>query len=347
MKTLASLKLLLLLVLPLMETLAQSPTQTIRGVVVDKDAQFGIIGANVIIIGTDPLIGASTDVDGNFRIENVPIGRQSIKVSYMGYEDSFVSKIQDYSNRKNQFNIGIGANYMKTLDFQYSTKTFQTLRTNATLGYNNRWKKGIFSSSINVFLGNLSPTSGPSLDFYARETDINGVETVDSLKIKLSQLGFNLEIGYLHDLKNLATSKVALYLGGSIEESLTYAPGFMNIGTINYAALNAKVRFDYFLRNGKPIMFQLSVPVVSVVTRMPYHNSPNIPGKSGFASFFTDNNHIETLTHFQNFLFSAKYRWLVMKKCALDVTYEASWLHYYRPGHLSVAGSQLILGFNF
>lgn len=94
MKNLITIKLLLLLTLPLIETMAQNATQTIRGIVLDKDAQFAIIGANVIIIGTDPLIGATTDVDGKFRIENVPIGRQSIKVSYLGYEDSFVSEIQ-------------------------------------------------------------------------------------------------------------------------------------------------------------------------------------------------------------------------------------------------------------
>ncbi|MBK7652278.1 MAG: carboxypeptidase-like regulatory domain-containing protein [Flammeovirgaceae bacterium] len=61
--------------------------------------------SNVIIIGTDPLIGASNDVDGNFRIENVPIGRQSIKVSYMGYEDSFVSEIQVGSGKEIVLNI--------------------------------------------------------------------------------------------------------------------------------------------------------------------------------------------------------------------------------------------------
>lgn len=85
--------------------MAQSPTQTIRGVVLDTDAQSPIIGANVIIIGTDPLIGASTDVDGNFRIENVPIGRQSIKVSYMGYEDAFVSEIQVGAGKEIILNI--------------------------------------------------------------------------------------------------------------------------------------------------------------------------------------------------------------------------------------------------
>ena len=78
----------------------QLPTQTIRGIVIDKDAQFAIIGANIIIIGTEPLLGTSTDKDGNFRIENVPIGRQSIKVFCLGYESSIVPDVQVSSGKE-------------------------------------------------------------------------------------------------------------------------------------------------------------------------------------------------------------------------------------------------------
>ncbi len=253
----------------------------------------------------------------------------------------------DFLLKKNQFSVGIGANYIKTVDFQYSPNMFQSLRKNLQLGYNHRLKKGIFSTNLNMFLGNLSPASGPGLVFFGKETDINGVETVESLSLELSQLGIDLEIGYLHEMTALATARTALYLGGSIEESFNYTPGFISLGTINYGALNAKARFDYLLGNGNPLMFGLSVPLISVITRMPYHNSPNFPGKTGIAGFFTDNNHVETLNHFQNLRFSVKYQWLVSRKFAFDIGYEASWLHYYRPEHLTQAGSQLSLGFTF
>ena len=56
-------------------TTAQDITQTIRGTIIDQDSQIPVIGANIIILGTDPLMGASTDITGSFRIENVPVGR--------------------------------------------------------------------------------------------------------------------------------------------------------------------------------------------------------------------------------------------------------------------------------
>ena len=254
---------------------------------------------------------------------------------------------KDFLLSKHQFRLGLGAAYLKTVDFQYSPTTFQSVRSTVQMGYSNRLKKGIFLTNLTVFSGALSPVSGPDLDFYIQETDINGSETAALNHLELSQIGFNLEVGYLHKLSILAIPKTTLYLGGSLEESLTFTPGFLNIGTINYGSLNGKARLDYLLRNGKPITFALSVPLVSLVTRMPYHNSPNIPGRSGLAGFFMGNNHIETLNHFQNIRFFVKYPLLLSKKFAVDIAYEASWLHYYKPEQFTQASSQLTLGFTF
>ena len=60
--------------------------QNIKGIVLDKTSQQLLIGATVKVVDSQPLIGASTDVDGNFRIEKVPLGRHKIEVSFVGYE---------------------------------------------------------------------------------------------------------------------------------------------------------------------------------------------------------------------------------------------------------------------
>jgi hypothetical protein len=65
---------------------AQPITQTVRGKVTDADSRSGLPGANVVVLYSDPLIGATTDANGNFTIEKVPVGRLSVRVSYMGYK---------------------------------------------------------------------------------------------------------------------------------------------------------------------------------------------------------------------------------------------------------------------
>lgn len=85
----------------------QAPTQTIRGTILDQQSEAPIIGANVIVVGSDPFIGASTDLDGNFRLENVPVGRQTIRVSYLGYEAREMPNILVTSGKEMILSIGL------------------------------------------------------------------------------------------------------------------------------------------------------------------------------------------------------------------------------------------------
>jgi len=80
-------------------------TQTLRGKVVDKDSKATLHGATVILLESNPLRGAVTNLDGQFRIENVPVGRLSIKVSYVGYEEKYISNILLSSGKETVLNV--------------------------------------------------------------------------------------------------------------------------------------------------------------------------------------------------------------------------------------------------
>lgn len=68
-------------------------TQTIRGVVLDKISQSPLPGATILLVGSQSLIGVTTDEKGNFKITNVEIGKQTLKISFMGYREAFLSDI--------------------------------------------------------------------------------------------------------------------------------------------------------------------------------------------------------------------------------------------------------------
>lgn len=61
------------------------PKQTIKGSVIDKDTRQPLAGATLIIADTQPIIGISSDENGNFNIKNVPVGRHKIICSYLGF----------------------------------------------------------------------------------------------------------------------------------------------------------------------------------------------------------------------------------------------------------------------
>lgn len=80
-------------------------TQNVRGKAIDADSKLPLIGANVIIMGSDPLLGASCDLDGYFVIENVPVGRVDIQLTAIGYETQLIANVVVESGKETFVNI--------------------------------------------------------------------------------------------------------------------------------------------------------------------------------------------------------------------------------------------------
>ena len=86
---------------------SQSITQTIKGSVYDIQTKETLIGATVVVLETEPLLGVSTDFNGKFNIPRVPLGRQSIQINYIGYEPVILPEILITSGREVVLNIGL------------------------------------------------------------------------------------------------------------------------------------------------------------------------------------------------------------------------------------------------
>ncbi|MEM6318856.1 MAG: TonB-dependent receptor, partial [Bacteroidota bacterium] len=68
-------------------------TQTVRGVIQDQDSQMPLIGATIQLINTDNPKGTTTDIDGKFELLDIPTGRQSFAVQYLGYEPQLIDEL--------------------------------------------------------------------------------------------------------------------------------------------------------------------------------------------------------------------------------------------------------------
>lgn len=72
----------------------QTLTQTLRGTVNEKITRQPLVGVSVVVLNTSPLLGTVTDETGQWSISHVPVGRQQIQVSLVGYQtytsDAFI-----------------------------------------------------------------------------------------------------------------------------------------------------------------------------------------------------------------------------------------------------------------
>ncbi len=75
-------------------------TQTLMGSVLDEITGQPLIGATVVLSGSDPVIGTITNERGFFMLKNVPLGRQAIEVSYVGYNKTILPNLLVVSGKE-------------------------------------------------------------------------------------------------------------------------------------------------------------------------------------------------------------------------------------------------------
>lgn len=93
----------LLFILSTSVALAQSGT--IKGTVKDEKTGEAVIGANVVLEGTTQ--GASTDIEGNFSIPKVKVGKHNLVVTYLSYKTKTISGVDVYPDQSTVINTTI------------------------------------------------------------------------------------------------------------------------------------------------------------------------------------------------------------------------------------------------
>ena len=75
-------------------------TQTIKGFILDDQSGNILRNVTVQVDGIKPAIMAISDSAGSFKLSGVPIGRQTIRISLVGYEDAMVQNVEVTSSKE-------------------------------------------------------------------------------------------------------------------------------------------------------------------------------------------------------------------------------------------------------
>lgn len=106
------------------QLLAQDYVQTVKGFVYDADSRMPLPGATIVLKNSDPLIGTTTDLDGKFKIENVPVGRHNFEITFMGYENVLVSEVV----------VGSGKQVVLEIAMNEKSTSLKTIEVKANAG---------------------------------------------------------------------------------------------------------------------------------------------------------------------------------------------------------------------
>ncbi|MEE9438093.1 MAG: carboxypeptidase-like regulatory domain-containing protein [Saprospiraceae bacterium] len=86
---------------------SQNLTQAIKGKIFDGSSQEPLPFATIVIIDSDPIIGTTTDIDGYYILEQVPIGRYDLEISYLSYESVIIPEVLVTSAKMVVLDIGL------------------------------------------------------------------------------------------------------------------------------------------------------------------------------------------------------------------------------------------------
>lgn len=114
--------LLALLLIGLAELNAQTITQTVRGSVIDKISQTPIPGAVVVVLNSTPLLVVSSSDNGEFKFSQVPVGKQSIKITYMGYKEVMLQNLSVNSGKELVLTVSMEEDVTKMEEIEITAK---------------------------------------------------------------------------------------------------------------------------------------------------------------------------------------------------------------------------------
>jgi hypothetical protein len=107
---------------------AQSGVGKISGKVLDADTREPLIGANIILMGTN--LGAATDIDGSYFILNITPGTYNVKVSYVGYAPKTIQGVRIVSNLTYELDVELSTDFTLPEIVVEDKKFFEEKSTN-------------------------------------------------------------------------------------------------------------------------------------------------------------------------------------------------------------------------
>ncbi|GGX09316.1 TonB-dependent receptor [Aquimarina muelleri] len=103
--------------------IANAQTGIIRGHVIDKQSEIPLAGATIELLNIEQKIGVITDMDGYFTLKKVPLGRQTIRVSFIGFESITLPNIVVTSGKDAVVNIALIESFDKLDEIIITSET--------------------------------------------------------------------------------------------------------------------------------------------------------------------------------------------------------------------------------
>lgn len=166
--------------------------QTIKGYLLDAQSEMPLVGATIELLTAAPVRGTTTDLDGYFTLSDVPPGRHTIRMSYLGYEAQNLPNVMVTTGKEVILNLSLeeSVNDLETVTVTARTKPGQAINEMSTVS-----SQTFTAESVNRFAGGRADVSRMA-------TNLAGVATSDDSRNDIVIRG-NSPTGLLWQLEGI------------------------------------------------------------------------------------------------------------------------------------------------
>lgn len=234
---------------------AIAQTQTVKGVILDAQAEYPLIGATIQLTGSEPILGEIADVNGAFKIENVPVGRQAFTVTYVGYKSITLPNVL----------VTSGKEVVLRILLEESVETLEEIVVTAAADKDLPMNDLAKVSARTFSLEEVTRYSGGRNDVAKLATSFAGVNATNDARNDIVVRG-NSPIGLLWRVEGIPIATTNHFAtqgttGGpvnALNTNLLRTSDFMTGAfPAEYGNANAAV-FDVFFRNGNTDKFEFT-----------------------------------------------------------------------------------------
>lgn len=228
-----------------------------------------------------------------------------------------------------QIGLGIGFQKRQLLDEQKSALVYASSEYTAGIFYRSLGEKSLFSVDLDLGTGNYFAKYFRDRWLYIHKYELDGSVTTDSFPVASGILSGFLQVSYLKKIGSGV--KTRWYAGPDLKDLIVYPEN--NIGLLNSLGLYASLYADRNLGARTRLGAGLSVPLIAMNSRLPWHNTATDPLKSETSTFFKKGTRLVTVNNFQSFQCDLIVGFQITDRLNLAADYSFIWLRipYYQP----------------
>jgi outer membrane receptor protein involved in Fe transport len=211
-------------------------TGKIAGVVKDSETGDILPGVNVMVVGTS--MGAATDMNGEFFILNVPVGRYDVKASMMGYTAMVVQRVKVTIDHTTDVVFKLGATVLEVGEAVTVTAEREVIQKDMTMSRHVISGAELFEAPVASFQAAAGLSAGAVQDHFRGGRGNETLTMVDGISIKDpfgayfgGETGSNTGLGLNLNVPEYAIEEMEVLTGGFNAEYGNAQSGVLNLVT--------------------------------------------------------------------------------------------------------------------